>query len=52
MLDESMLIAAFGQYHRKLNNSLPNEEQLSKINFSIYFERRMERLIRRQKTIY
>ncbi len=52
MLDESMLKGAFEQYHQFLVAALPSAEDLEEITLSDRLERRMERLLRRQKRIY
>lgn len=52
MLDELMLKNAFVQYHQGLLAALPGEEELEKITLSSHLERKMERLLTRQKKFY
>lgn len=50
--EKVLLAEAFAEYHCALNATLPMEEDLQEIEISDYLEKKMSRLIERQKHFY
>ena len=50
--EKQQLRGYFALYTKAYRATLPTEEELEKISFSERFERRMEKLIRRQRRFY